>query len=117
MSTKWESDLEALVPPRANQGYLVYPQPNQYVMFRGNLLHGVINGNVHTDVRNSRNRNAEPEWRVTLLVNFWKRHKPLAPACIEPKVSSIYAAGELLHSGMQWLQSAFQGNDSIPSKL
>jgi hypothetical protein len=60
---------------------------SRYVLFRGNLLHGVLSANLTSvdDIISSNSR------RITLLVNYWKKHKPLSPICDEPKPSLSYS--------------------------
>jgi hypothetical protein len=73
-------DQQSLAPPRAKYGRTIPPVPNQYVVYRGNLYHGVIaNGAGHKPPARSR-RTRPPEMRLTLLVNFWDR-RPLPPIC------------------------------------
>ncbi|MEX0347156.1 MAG: hypothetical protein AB3N20_19695 [Rhizobiaceae bacterium] len=54
---------------------------NRYMVFRGDLRHGVVPDpeKLHLDPKRP---DGTPERRLTLLVNFWNR-KPLAPVCNE----------------------------------
>ena len=54
---------------------------NRYMVFRGDLRHGVVPDpeKLHLDPKRP---DGSPERRLTLLVNYWNR-KPLAPVCNE----------------------------------
>jgi hypothetical protein len=74
-------DRKSLSPPVAKSGRAVPPVPNQYVVYPGNLYHGVMAGQA------ARTRAAHPgkagksrRMRLTLLINYWGR-RPLPPIC------------------------------------
>jgi hypothetical protein len=70
-------DKKSLVPPRAVHGRTIPPVPNHYVVYRGELYHGVVaNGEKEQDASPVHPR----ELRLTFLVNFWDR-RPLPPVC------------------------------------
>jgi peptidoglycan pentaglycine glycine transferase (the first glycine) len=66
-------DGKSWIPAEAQSGRSIDAIPNHYVVFRGDLRHGVI-ANETTAVQNS------PELRLTLLVNYWDR-RPAPPNC------------------------------------
>lgn len=74
-------DGQSLVPPEATFGRMIDAVPNDYVIFRGNLRHGVV---VRPARRKSTNRIAarrKPrDLRLTLLVNYWEQ-RPMPPIC------------------------------------
>lgn len=73
-------DHKSLVPPKAKHGRAIEPVPNHYVVYRGNLYHGVVaNGNGKPSSRTAKTKKP-PELRLTLLVNYWDR-RPLPPVC------------------------------------
>lgn len=49
----------------------VKPRRNRYALFRGDLLHGVLDERGRTPVRAARSPNGR--LRITLVVNFWRR--------------------------------------------
>jgi hypothetical protein len=54
----------------------VKPRRNRYAMFRGNLLHGVLDGEGRTPARGHGGRGRV---RITLVVNFWDRRPTGVP--------------------------------------
>ncbi|KAJ3413729.1 hypothetical protein HDV05_007632 [Chytridiales sp. JEL 0842] len=59
---------QRLNDPLASHGWLVYPEPNRYVVFEGGVLHGVIPG-----------RGVAPDptkRRLTLMVAYWDEIEP-----------------------------------------
>jgi hypothetical protein len=76
-------DKQSLVPPKAKYGRALEPVPNHYVVYRGNLYHGVVangNGNGHVPSSPSRKTKKPSEMRLTLLINYWDR-RSLPPVC------------------------------------
>jgi hypothetical protein len=76
-------DKKTMVPPKAKYGRALEPVPNHYVVYRGNLYHGVVangNGDGHKAPGRSRKSRKPPELRLTLLINYWDR-RPLPPVC------------------------------------
>ena len=76
-------DHQSLVPPQARYGRTIDPVPNHYVVYRGNLYHGVVangNGDGHKPSTRSTKIKNPPELRLTLLINYWDR-RPLPPVC------------------------------------
>ena len=73
-----------LAPDEVQELDLIHPHPNQYAVFRGNLLHGVLpgseaRGGASNDPHELCGLGGE---RVTLLVNYWPADdKPAAPCC------------------------------------
>jgi len=65
-------------------GKAVYPAPNHYAIYRGDLQHGVLA---------RRSARKPPGIRLTFLVNFWDR-RPLPPVCRDYD-GTVYSA---LHS-------------------
>lgn len=66
-------DGKTRVPEKAEYGASVEAVPNHYVVFPGNLLHGVIpDGDAQPP--------GSDRLRLTLLVNYWHR-RPLPPIC------------------------------------
>lgn len=49
----------------------VKPRRNRYALFRGDLLHGVLDERGRTPVRAAKSPNGR--LRITLVVNFWRR--------------------------------------------
>ena len=71
----------SLVPAVARNGKSVYPFPNQYVVYRGDLRHGVMTDRAAPkSAGHSPNAAQRSEMRLTLLVNYWDR-RPLPPVC------------------------------------
>lgn len=69
-----------LLPARASAGKAIEPVPNRYLVYPGNLYHGVM--------ANGAKRRAR--LRLTLLVNYWDR-RPLPPVCRDYD-GSVYRA-------------------------
>lgn len=80
----WNREKESLDPPVAKSGKAVYPEPNQYVVYRGNLYHGVMAEQSSQSSPAPAGRSRKPgkahELRLTLLINYWDR-RPLPPVC------------------------------------
>lgn len=62
-------------------GKAIAPEPNRYVVYRGDLPHGVLAKRVPPELRGL---------RLTFLVNFWDR-RPLPPVCRDYD-GSVYRA-------------------------
>jgi hypothetical protein len=77
-----DDDKKSLVPPKAKYGRSLEPVPNHYVVYRGNLYHGVVANGNGKQVPPSRSTKTKkpPEMRLTLLINYWER-RPLPPVC------------------------------------
>jgi hypothetical protein len=60
-----------VILPSANSGKSIAPEPNRYIVYRGDLQHGVLA---------RRSLPAPRSLRLTFLVNFWDR-RPLPPVC------------------------------------
>jgi len=74
-------DQQSLVPPKAKFGKTIYPVPNHYVVYPGNLYHGVVTDQATLKPNGvSRNGKHSPNLRLTLLINYWDR-RPLLPVC------------------------------------
>src|SRR5690349_6891027 len=77
-------DGKSWIPPKADSGRTVDAVPNHYVVFRGDLRHGVVAQSTQSDGQ-PENVQAEEakkpgELRLTLLVNYWDR-RPAPPNC------------------------------------
>lgn len=69
-------DGKSRVPTRPTVRDRIPAEPNRYVIFPGNLRHGVL-------PRSSGNANGTTDpYRLTFLVNFWDR-RPLPPLCFD----------------------------------
>jgi hypothetical protein len=77
-----DDDKESLAPAKAKYGRSLEPVPNHYVVYRGNLYHGVVANGNGKQVPPSRSTKTKkpPEMRLTLLINYWAR-RPLPPVC------------------------------------
>jgi hypothetical protein len=62
-------------------GKAIAPEPNRYVVYRGDLQHGVLGKRVAPELRSL---------RLTFLVNFWDT-RPLPPVCRDYD-GSVYRA-------------------------
>ena len=77
--------------------------PNQYVVYPGNLYHGVLaSPAARTQAGPGGDSGKPPELRLTLLINFWDR-RPLLPICRDYD-GSIYGA----------LQNGYRRDRPIP---
>jgi hypothetical protein len=70
-------DGQSWVPPHAESGRSLDAIPNHYVVFRGDLRHGVV---ANRAAQGTGQTEKPPELRLTLLVNYWDR-RPAAPNC------------------------------------
>jgi len=85
------ADQKSLIPPVAKSGKAIPPIRNQYVVYRGNLYHGVIAEPAsRSTVPASNGGEKSNEMRLTLLINYWDR-RPLPPVCRDYD-GSVYAA-------------------------
>jgi hypothetical protein len=75
-------DGRSWIPPKAEFGRSLDAFPNHYVVFTGNLRHGVVAKAQEVEEAAEGNGKSAPaaELRLTLLVNYWHR-RPLAPNC------------------------------------
>ena len=74
-------DGRSWVPPKAEFGRTLDAIPNHYVVFTGNLRHGVVAKAEEQDASNGNGKSAaSSELRLTLLVNYWHR-RPMPPNC------------------------------------
>lgn len=78
-------DGKTKIPEEPEYGKSIDAVSNHYVVFPGNLRHGVI----PTQDQPQQNRSSS-KLRMTLLVNYWHR-RPLAPICCDYD-GSIYAS-------------------------
>ena len=83
------ADGETRIPEEPEFGNSFEAVSNNYVVFPGNLRHGVIPNPVESK-RSSKTKSKSSELRLTLLVNYWHR-RPLEPVCSDYD-GSIYAA-------------------------
>ena len=77
----------SMAPAVAAEGVLVHPHLNKHLLFRGNLLHGVL-GDLAPSALGAMPQGLETD-RVTLLINFWRGPAPMAPECL-PFVSASW---------------------------
>jgi hypothetical protein len=74
-------DGQSWIPPQAESDRSLDAIPNHYVVFRGDLRHGVIsNGAAQGTASQITQMEKQPELRLTLLVNYWDR-RPAPPNC------------------------------------
>jgi hypothetical protein len=76
-----DRDGKTLVPAVPASGKTIAPKPNQYVVYRGDLYHGVVA---------EKTARKPADMRLTLLVNYWER-RPLPPVCRDYD-GSVYGA-------------------------
>ena len=74
-------DGKSWVPPKVDSGVSLDAIPNHYVVFRGDLRHGVVaNSSTQEVASQTVKTDRPPELRLTLLVNYWNR-RPAPPNC------------------------------------
>ena len=74
-------DGKSWIPPKADSGRSLDAVPNHYVVFRGDLRHGVVaSGATAEKASEIEQTEKPPALRLTLLVNYWKR-RPAPPNC------------------------------------
>jgi hypothetical protein len=74
-------DGNSWIPSEPKFGRTLDAVPNHYVVFRGDLRHGVVvNGAAPKSPNFSAQAKKSPELRLTLLVNYWDR-RPAPPNC------------------------------------
>lgn len=75
-------DGKSWVPPNVDSGVSLDAVPNHYVVFRGDLRHGVVANGSAQEATASPNGEMRkpPDLRLTLLVNYWDR-RPAPPNC------------------------------------
>jgi hypothetical protein len=83
-------DGQSWVPPKPRRGWSLEATPNQYVVFRGNLLHGVVADEAAASADGPGPTQPHSPLRLTLLVNYWDR-RPMPPNCRDYD-GSIYPA-------------------------
>ena len=64
--------------PDDARAYLVWPQENRLLLFRGDRLHGVLPGAVVRGEAHSLGKARDPD-RVTLMFGWWTQHVPPLP--------------------------------------
>jgi hypothetical protein len=78
------ADGNSYVPPETDCGATLDAIPNNYVVFQGNLRHGVVANVEEARLSDEAASPAKPEeseeLRLTLLVNYWDR-RPVPPNC------------------------------------
>lgn len=75
ITDQWSPQGAGYSPQVAEHGYLSFPERNKYLIFNGELLHGVLSGAHNAE------RPAPPgAKRLTFLVNWWD-YKPEEPNC------------------------------------
>jgi hypothetical protein len=80
----WSPAGHSWIPPKPKHGRSLEPIPNHYVIFRGDLRHGVVANETGAKAA-ARVGGPAParecsELRLTLLINYWDR-RPMAPNC------------------------------------
>jgi len=77
-------DGHSWIPPKPKHGSSLEPIPNHYVVFRGDLRHGVVADETRAKAAESVDRSGPTpecsELRLTLLINYWDR-RPMPPNC------------------------------------
>jgi hypothetical protein len=77
-------DGKSWIPPEPKHGRSLDPIPNDYVVFRGDLRHGVVadeeRAKAPEPVNGPGPTQEHSELRLTLLINYWDR-RPLPPNC------------------------------------
>src|SRR5712675_3329388 len=74
-------DGKSWVPPKVDSGVSLDAIPNHYVVFRGDLRHGVVANSSPQEVASQTVKTEGPhDLRLTLLVNYWDR-RPAPPNC------------------------------------
>lgn len=74
-------DGNSWIPPKAESARTLDAVPNHYVLFRGDLRHGVVaQSNGQQESGRAREVRDTDELRLTLLVNYWDR-RPAPPNC------------------------------------
>lgn len=74
-------DGKSWVPPKVDSGVSLEAIPNHYVVFRGDLRHGVVaNSSTQEVASQTVKTEGPPDLRLTLLVNYWNR-RPAPPNC------------------------------------
>jgi hypothetical protein len=69
-----------LLPANATCTHLIFPTPNQYAIFPGACLHGVMPDILASDSADGNSDViGEVDQRMTLLVNWWWEDRPLEP--------------------------------------
>jgi hypothetical protein len=85
------ADGKTKIPAEPEFGNSFEAVANHYVVFPGNLRHGVIpNQEASTQSSKAKDKDNPSELRLTLLVNYWHR-RPLEPVCLDYD-GTIYAA-------------------------
>lgn len=88
------ADGKSWIPPQAEYGQTLDAIPNHYVVFRGDLRHGVVaqgsQGKGQPGDEPMEGAKQSDELRLTLLVNYWDR-RPAPPNCRDYD-GSIYRA-------------------------
>jgi len=77
---RFRASPTVILQPEAS-GKAIIPEPNRYVVYRGDLQHGVLGKRVPPE---------PASLRLTFLVNFWDR-RPLPPVCRDYD-GSVYRA-------------------------
>jgi len=74
-------DGNSWIPAQAQSGKTLHAIPNHYVVFRGDLRHGVVFDPAPLPVSPDSNQAPlSPDLRLTLLINYWDR-RPMPPNC------------------------------------
>lgn len=79
ITEQWSPHGSGYVPEKATHGFISRPERNKYLIFHGELLHGVAGGGTTQPVGTK---------RLTFLVNWWDV-KPEEPNCSVLKYSSV----------------------------
>ncbi len=84
-------DSKSRVPEKPKFKETVQAVSNRYVVFPGNLRHGVVpDSNASTRADRNGNENSSSELRLSFLVNYWHR-RPLPPVCTDYD-GTVYAS-------------------------
>src|SRR6266850_5393126 len=87
-------DGHSWIPPKPKAGRSLEAIPNHYVVFQGDLRHGVVANGAGQKVANRSTQTKKlPALRLTLLINYWHR-RPSPPNCRDYD-GSIYPSIQL----------------------
>src|SRR6267142_2369225 len=74
-------DGHSWIPPKPKAGRSLEAIPNHYVVFQGDVRHGVVANGAGQKVANRSTQTKKlPTLRLTLLINYWHR-RPSPPNC------------------------------------
>ncbi len=86
--SRWTGKLQ-LSPAEATEADVVFPKAGRYVLFKGDLLHGVLPPPPSSEKVVPQETTSGSNMRTTLLINWWVGDKPLSPQCSSPSVEFL----------------------------